>query len=239
ESSLQWASKLLGLEPEQLEEALIARQINPGIGGSADMVIVPSSPKVASQARDAVAKALYSALFDWLVEKINLTLTAAMGTRLDKEGNRFIGLLDIFGFEAFGTNSLEQLLINYANERLQQQFNAFVFKLEEKEFAVEGLSKASKRGLYFILFYFHVYVEHCRVEFVDNDDVLKLLESRPNGILSLLKEESTLKTGSGVSLGRRYRTVFGKNPRFNIPRIRGGQKGSDNLFGIIHFAGEV
>lgn len=54
---------------------------------------------------------------------------------------RFIGLLDIFGFEAFGTNSLEQLLINYANERLQQQFNAFVFKLEEKEFASEGLSK--------------------------------------------------------------------------------------------------
>lgn len=55
--------------------------------------------------------------------------------------DRFIGLLDIFGFEAFGTNSLEQLLINYANERLQQQFNAFVFKLEEKEFASEGLSK--------------------------------------------------------------------------------------------------
>ena len=54
---------------------------------------------------------------------------------------RFIGLLDIFGFEAFGTNSLEQMLINYANERLQQQFNAFVFKLEEKEFASEGLSK--------------------------------------------------------------------------------------------------
>ncbi|CAM9638693.1 unnamed protein product, partial [Discosporangium mesarthrocarpum] len=54
---------------------------------------------------------------------------------------RFIGLLDIFGFEAFGSNSLEQLLINYANERLQQQFNSFVFKLEEGEFAAEGLSK--------------------------------------------------------------------------------------------------
>ena len=52
--------------------------------------------------------------------------------------NNFIGLLDIFGFEAFGTNSLEQLLINYANERLQQQFNFFVFKLEEQEFQAEG-----------------------------------------------------------------------------------------------------
>ncbi|CAN0478077.1 unnamed protein product, partial [Discosporangium mesarthrocarpum] len=87
------------------------------------------------QARDAVAKALYSALFDWLVEKINLTLTAAMGKRASRDTPhmytiRFIGLLDIFGFEAFGSNSLEQLLINYANERLQQQFNSFVFKLE-------------------------------------------------------------------------------------------------------------
>ncbi|CAN0229116.1 unnamed protein product, partial [Laminaria digitata] len=208
-SSLEWASKLLGVKPDQLEEALVARLINPGGFGSADFVVVPSSPQVAASARDAVAKALYSALFDWLVEKINLTLTAAMNskTSADKTNSRFIGLLDIFGFEAFGTNSLEQLLINYANERLQQQFNAFVFKLEEKEFASEGLSK--------------VYVEQCRVEFVDNDDVLQLLEGRPRGLLSLLKEESTLKTGTGLKLANRYRQVFADNDRFAVPRCAG------------------
>ncbi|CAN0428494.1 unnamed protein product, partial [Discosporangium mesarthrocarpum] len=56
------------------------------------------------------------------------------------------------------------------------------------------------------------------VEWVDNDDILKLLEGRPVGILSLLKEESTLKTGSGASLGRRYRTVFADNERFCVPK---------------------
>ncbi|CAM9958477.1 unnamed protein product [Ectocarpus sp. 12 AP-2014] len=227
DSSLSWASKLLGVKPDQLEEALVARFINPGGFGSADFVVVPSSPLVAASARDAVAKALYSSLFDWLVEKINLTLTAAMNSKTAANtSNRFIGLLDIFGFEAFGTNSLEQLLINYANERLQQQFNAFVFKLEEEEFAKQGLSK--------------VYVEHCRVEFADNDDVLRLLEGKPQGILSLLKEESTLKTGTGLKLGNRYRQAFKGNDRFALPRARGGSRaGTEATFGIVHFAGEV
>ncbi|CAN0189849.1 unnamed protein product [Ectocarpus fasciculatus] len=227
DSSLSWASKLLGVKPDQLEEALVARFINPGGFGSADFVVVPSSPLVAESARDAVAKALYSSLFDWLVEKINLTLTAAMNSKTAANANnRFIGLLDIFGFEAFGTNSLEQLLINYANERLQQQFNAFVFKLEEEEFAKQGLSK--------------VYVEHCRVEFADNDDVLRLLEGKPQGILSLLKEESTLKTGTGLKLGKRYRQAFKGNDRFALPRARGGSRaGTEATFGIVHFAGEV
>eukprot|EP00903_Cladosiphon_okamuranus_P009465 g9021.t2 len=225
-SSLEWASKLLGVKPDQLEKALVARIISPGGFGSGTL-IVPSSPLVAASARDAVAKALYSSLFDWLVEKINLTLTAAMNSKSSTDtNNRFIGLLDIFGFEAFGTNSLEQLLINYANERLQQQFNAFVFKLEEEEFAKQGLSK--------------VYVEHCRVEFADNDDVLRLLEGRPKGILSLLKEESTLKTGTGLNLGKRYRQVFKGNDRFAVPRVRGGSRaGTEATFGVVHFAGEV
>ena len=61
-------------------------------------------------------------------------------------------------------------------------------------------------------------MEQCRVEFADNDDVLKLLEGRPRGILSLLKEESTLKAGTGLKLGKRYRQVFSKNERFEVPR---------------------
>ncbi|GJY57207.1 myosin 1 [Tanacetum coccineum] len=81
----------------------------------------------ASDSRDALAKSIYSCLFDWLVEQINKSLSA---------GKRWAGLsisiLDIYGFESFDVNSLEQFCINYANERLQQHFNHHLFKLEQE-----------------------------------------------------------------------------------------------------------
>lgn len=49
-----------------------------------------------------------------------------------KSSGLYIAILDIYGFEQFARNSFEQLCINYANERLQQQFTRHLFTLEQQ-----------------------------------------------------------------------------------------------------------
>ena len=71
-------------------------------------------------ARDALAKAIYAKLFDWIVVQINRSLKPSSKSK----SHKFIGVLDIYGFETFEINSFEQFCINYANEKLQQQFNS-------------------------------------------------------------------------------------------------------------------
>ncbi|CAM9473023.1 unnamed protein product, partial [Ectocarpus sp. 13 AM-2016] len=64
----------------------------------------------AYDARDALAKAFYGQLFNWLVATINSHINCDR-----KEVKASVGVLDIFGFECFEHNSFEQLCINYTN----------------------------------------------------------------------------------------------------------------------------
>ena len=114
----------------------------------------PLDVKAAVNSRDSLAKTLYARLFDWLVAKIN----ASIGQ--DPESRNFIGVLDIYGFESFKTNSFEQFCINLANEKLQQHFNQHVFKTEQEEYEREA-------------------IDWSYIEFVDNQDVLDLIEKKP------------------------------------------------------------
>ena len=101
-------------------------------------VRVPNAPAAAAQARDALLKGIYARLFDRVVSLVNSALgdrskSDAFVPRFAARDDRlFVGLLDIFGFECFQRNSLEQLLINYANERLQRHFNLVVFETEAR-----------------------------------------------------------------------------------------------------------
>lgn len=88
-------------------------------------IISPLTSVASTDNRDSLVKVIYACLFDWLVKRINESIgedTACMAS---------IGLLDIYGFESFGFNDLEQFCINLANEKLQQHFNQHVFKWEQ------------------------------------------------------------------------------------------------------------
>ena len=104
--------------------------------------------------RDTFAKALYEKLFNWLVKRLNKSISSKNYEKMQFEdiikdpGRLSIGLLDIFGFEVFKINSFEQICINFANEKLQQLYVAYVFKNEISVFIEEGL-----QVLNFLLFF--------------------------------------------------------------------------------------
>ena len=80
----------------------------------------------AADVRDALAKAMYARLFQWMVARINKYLQP-----FPSDNHLNIGILDIFGFEDFEWNGFEQFCINLANEQLQCYFNHQIFAMEK------------------------------------------------------------------------------------------------------------
>ena len=138
------------------------------------------TPAAARDARDAFAKATYALLFSFLVGRVNASLAAQLaGGASARSGGPptsprkkalIIGVLDIFGFEYFDVNSLEQLCINFCNEKLQFFFNDYVFNKETEEYAREG-------------------VDLELVEFQNNGPTLALMDAKRTGIFAMVDEE--------------------------------------------------
>ena len=123
------------------DEALLHALTTRSIETVSEQIMKRLDAAAANASRDALAKNLYARLFDWLVAAINRKISALGSGQRSK---RSIGILDIYGFESFVENSFEQLCINLANERLQQQFNQHVFKGEQ----VRTLLAHARRILY-------------------------------------------------------------------------------------------
>ncbi|KAI9185720.1 hypothetical protein LWI28_010086 [Acer negundo] len=201
---LKMASELLMCDSVALEDALCKRvMITP------EEVIKRSlDPQSALVSRDGLAKTIYSRLFDWLVDKINSSIGQ------DPNSKSLIGVLDIYGFESFKTNSFEQFCINFTNEKLQQHFNQHVFKMEQEEYTKEQ-------------------IDWSYIEFVDNQDVLDLLEKKPGGIIALLDEACMFPKSTHETFSNKLYQTFKAHKRFIKPKL------SRTDFTIAHYAGEV
>nr|CAH7758737.1 unnamed protein product [Callosobruchus chinensis] len=202
---IKWAAHLLQISASGLQRALTSRITE----ARAERVHSPLTIDQALDARDAFAKALYSALFSWLVTRVN-----SIVQRGGLHDAARISLLDIFGFENLNDNSFEQLCINFASESLQLYFNKHVFKIEQQEYAKERL-------------------DWTPLNWTDNTPVIHLLGKKPVGILHLLDDESNFPKASDSSFLEKCHYNHALNEHYCRPRVGGRE------FGIRHFAGQV
>ncbi|KAI3323126.1 P-loop containing nucleoside triphosphate hydrolase protein [Xylariaceae sp. AK1471] len=208
EPSLVRACAILGINTTDFAKWIVKKQLVT----RGEKIVSNLTQQQATVVRDSVAKYIYSSLFDWLVDVINRSLaTDEVLSRVKS----FIGVLDIYGFEHFAKNSFEQFCINYANEKLQQQFNSHVFRLEQEEYVREQ-------------------IDWTFIEFSDNQPCIDLIEGKL-GVLSLLDEESRLPMGTDEQFVTKLHHNFSgdKNKFYKKPRF------GKSAFTVCHYAIDV
>ncbi|XP_054633861.1 unconventional myosin-Vc isoform X1 [Dunckerocampus dactyliophorus] len=203
DTHLHIACDLLGVRADGLVRWLCNRRLVL----VAETVVKPLHKDRAVNSRDALAKQIYAHLFDCIIKRINKAL------QVPGKQHAFIGVLDIYGFETFDINSFEQFCINYANEKLQQQFNLHVFKLEQEEYMKED-------------------IPWTLIDFYDNQPVIDLIEAKM-GILDLLDEECLFPQGTDQSWLQKLYNYLDSNPLFERPKL------TNDTFVIQHFADKV
>jgi len=169
--------------------------------------------------RDAFVKHCYSMSFNLVVERVNQTID------VDRDFHKFIGLLDVFGFEVFVVNSFEQLCINYANERLHNFFLMRVFEVEIELYRMQNLQVP-------------------QLNYPDNAKVIELLEKAPSGVYPLLDAQCKTPKGSDKGFVAACQKAHADNPHFSklsqspLKKTLKGQK-DEECFVVSHFAGDV
>ncbi|XP_023342527.1 unconventional myosin-Ie [Eurytemora carolleeae] len=208
QDSLDTPSQLLLVDPGSLNQCLVTHIMET----NGEVINVSHSVQQAEQTRDALSKALYSRLFDYLVQRINVAMKNSGGT----SSMHSLGILDIYGFEIFEKNGFEQFCINFVNEKLQQIFIELTLKNEQEEYKQEG-------------------IQWKEINYFNNKVVCNLLESRsPPGIFECIDEISIIYAKVQDKADDNLRNMLRKNFTSN-------QYFADasNGFIICHYAGEV
>lgn len=210
DESLVFAAQLLGIEAAELRKWTLKRQMQM----RGEKIVSNLSQAQAVAVRDSVAKYVYTCLFDWLVVQMNKSLAPAEALAHES----MIGVLDIYGFECFKVNSYEQFCINYANERLQHEFNRHVFKLEQEEYVAEQIPWEF-------------------ISFSDNQPCIDMIQSK-FGMLSLLDEESRLPSGTDSAFLQKVYTQLQSKKEFE-PFLAKPRFGAQSAFTVRHYALDV
>ncbi|CAD5318997.1 unnamed protein product [Arabidopsis thaliana] len=201
---LKIAAELFMCDEQALEDSLCKRiMVTPE-----ETISRCLDPNSAALSRDALAKFVYSRLFDWIVNKINNSIGQ------DPDSKDMIGVLDIYGFESFKTNSFEQFCINLTNEKLQQHFTQHVLKMEQEEYTKEE-------------------IEWSQITFPDNRYVLELIEKKRGGIIALLDEACMFPRSTHKTFSQKLYETLKDNKYFSKPKL------SRTDFTICHYAGDV
>ncbi|KAF5331028.1 hypothetical protein D9619_005722 [Psilocybe cf. subviscida] len=210
--ALLLATRFLGVNMAEFKKWMVKKQIQT----RSEKIVTSLNQAQATVVKDSVSKFVYACMFEWLVAIVNESLAGENGDAAER-AEMFIGVLDIYGFEHFQKNSFEQFSINYANEKLQQEFNSHVFKLEQEEYVKEKIKWEF-------------------IDFSDNQPCIDVIEGKL-GVLALLDEESRMPAGTDASLLTKmnnqilgkpeYKSVY-KKPRFG-----------NSAFTIAHYALDV
>ncbi|XP_078145991.1 unconventional myosin-XV [Centroberyx gerrardi] len=182
-------AELLHVSPDGLQRAVTFKMTDT----VREKIYTPLTVESAVDARDAVAKILYSLLFSWLTERIN-------GRVYPRNEALYISILDIYGFEELQVNSFEQLCINYANETLQFYFNRVILQEEQEEYMREQ-------------------IEWQQQPFSHNQACLDLIAAKPHGILRILDDQSGFPQATDHTFLQKCHYHHGDNPLYARPKM--------------------
>ncbi|CAI4635087.1 CEI_1a_G0041120.mRNA.1.CDS.1 [Saccharomyces cerevisiae] len=209
-SVTDFVAYLLQIDSQLLIKSLVERIMETNHGMKRGSVYhVPLNVVQADAVRDALAKAIYNNLFDWIVSRVNKSLQAFPGAE------KSIGILDIYGFEIFEHNSFEQICINYVNEKLQQIFIQLTLKSEQETYEREK-------------------IQWTPIKYFDNKVVCDLIEARrPPGIFAAMNDSVATAHADSNAADQAFAqrlNLFTTNPHFDL---------RSNKFVIKHYAGDV
>nr|XP_061804993.1 unconventional myosin-XV-like [Nerophis lumbriciformis] len=182
-------AELLQISPEALQKAITYKVMET----MRDKIYTPLTVESAVDARDAVAKILYSLLFHWLTERVNTQV-------YPRQHTLSISILDIYGFEDLVYNSFEQLCINYANEYLQFFFNKIIFREEQEEYSREQIPWQD-------------------IPFNDNQGCIDLIAAKPHGVLRILDDQSCFPQATDHTFLQKCHYHHGNNSLYMKPKM--------------------